>query len=381
MSIRKKPNGKWEVRWRPTGAAGPRDSRTFDLKGDAEKFETAIKTKMQMGGVVNLDRGRITVAEFVETYWRLHAIPNLSDATRGIYGQTWEKHLRHRIGGRHLREITPGHIVRLRSDLEQARVGAPTVRKALAFLQGVLTFAIVDGQIDTNPAAQVRKPKDVRQRTPHIFAPLDVERIRGHLDIPSATLVSVLAYAGPRPEEALRLRVRDIGEQTIRFDGRKTGGRERFTPLLAPLAGDLRELHLATGRRGPNAPVFAAHDGGHWQPDDYRNWRRRAWQAWIGGDPRCTHDGQTRCDACGATRLTPSGSRPRDLRGSYVTLRAYEGVPLTTIGREVGCSVVMLDRHYAGVLAEWDGTQTPADKQIANARQQQTTRKTGGANG
>jgi hypothetical protein len=42
-------------------------------------------------------------------------------------------------------------------------------------------------------------------------------------------------------------------------------------------------------------------------------------------------------------------------------------VPLTTIAREVGCSVVMLDRHYAGVLAEWDGVQRPAAEQVAAA--------------
>jgi hypothetical protein len=68
--------------------------------------------------------------------------------------------------------------------------------------------------------------------------------------------------------------------------------------------------------------------------------------------------------------VAPAGSRPRDLRGSYVTLRAYEGVPLTTIAREVGCSVAMLDRHYAGVLANWNGKQTPAAEQIATARAQ-----------
>ena len=91
--------------------------------------------------------------------------------------------------------------------------------------------------------------------------------------------------------------------------------------------------------------MFAAHDGGHWQADDWRNWRRRSWRP-----------------------IAPEGSRPRDLRGSYVTLRAYEGVPLTSIAREVGCSVAMLDRHYAGQLAEWDGALTPAGERIAAAR-------------
>jgi hypothetical protein len=64
----------------------------------------------------------------------------------------------------------------------------------------------------------------------------------------------------------------------------------------------------------------------------------------------------------------PRGTRPRDLRGSYVTLRVYEGMPLKEITRHVGTSVAMLDRHYAGVIATWDGERVPADEQIRRAR-------------
>jgi hypothetical protein len=51
-----------------------------------------------------------------------------------------------------------------------------------------------------------------------------------------------------------------------------------------------------------------------------------------------------------------------------VTLRVYEGVPLTQIAREVGTSVRMIEQHYAGVIANWDGNRVPADQQITAAR-------------
>jgi hypothetical protein len=51
-----------------------------------------------------------------------------------------------------------------------------------------------------------------------------------------------------------------------------------------------------------------------------------------------------------------------------VTLRVYEGVPLTQIGREVGTSVRLIEQHYAGVIANWNGERHPADEQIADAR-------------
>jgi hypothetical protein len=59
---------------------------------------------------------------------------------------------------------------------------------------------------------------------------------------------------------------------------------------------------------------------------------------------------------------------PRDLRSSFVTLRVYEGIPLTQIAREVGTSVRMIEQHYAGVIANWDGKHRPAEAQIRAAR-------------
>ena len=52
-----------------------------------------------------------------------------------------------------------------------------------------------------------------------------------------------------------------------------------------------------------------------------------------------------------------------------MTLRIYEGIPLTQIGREVGTSVRMIEQHYAGVIANWNGKQVPAERSIRAARQ------------
>jgi hypothetical protein len=51
-----------------------------------------------------------------------------------------------------------------------------------------------------------------------------------------------------------------------------------------------------------------------------------------------------------------------------VTLRVYEGVPLTQIAKEVGTSVRMIEQHYAGVVENWDGEWLPAEDQIRAAR-------------
>src|SRR6185436_18316867 len=98
-----------------------------------------------------------------------------------------------------------------------AGVGTATVRKALALIQSILSFAFVEERVEFNAAAAVRKPRYERAREPHIFLPLDVEELRGRMTPLGAILVSLLAYGGPRPEEALRVAWRDVGAEALHF--------------------------------------------------------------------------------------------------------------------------------------------------------------------
>lgn len=365
MDLHRKPNGTWELRWRE---AGRRRSRTFDLKGDAENFDAARRRRRQLGHAAVPDD--VLLREFTKTYWRLHAVPNLADSTRDFYARTLSNHIVPRLGDYGVRELTPKRLARFREELERANIGTATVRKAMAILQSILSFAVAEELVEYNAAATVRKPRYERAREPHIFLPVQVELIRSKLDIRNRTLVSVLAYSGPRPEEVVcRLAWRDIGERTIRYRDTKRH-RERSTPLLAPLAEDLREWFLASGRPDAAKPVFPAHDGGFWDKDDWSNWRRLVWK----GEPERKYKRRT---AKATVGCAPAGTRPRDLRSSFITLRIYEGVPLTTVAREVGTSVLMIEKHYAGLIEDWDGRQIPAEKQILEARQHNSDRETG----
>jgi integrase len=122
----------------------------------------------------------------------------------------------------------------------------------------------------------VRRRRPARRRTRAVrpLAPSAVERLRAHLlaerDLRSATLVSVLAYAGLRPGEALGLTWDHVRERTILVERSvslgevketKTG-RLRSVRLLAPLASDLTEWRLASGRPTDDALVFPAAAGG-----------------------------------------------------------------------------------------------------------------------
>jgi integrase len=354
VDIIRRPSGRWQVRWRQ---GEQRRARTFDRKKDAQDYMAWLRRRQQLGHAAVPDD--VPLRKFVETYWRLHATPNLSEPTRALYARVWDLHILGRLGDYGVREITPKMLVRFRADLERDGIGTATIVKAMTIVQSVLSFAIREEIVEYNAAAAVKKPRYERAREPHTFSPKEIEQMRATLGQRDATLVSVLAYSGPRPEEVVcRLAWGDVGEQAIRYVDTKRH-KVRYTPLLAPLALDLKEWYLASGKPSPEKPVFPAHDGDFWGQDDWRNWRKRVWQ----GQPHRRGEATVPKQGC-----APEGTRPRDLRGSYVTLRIYEGIPLTQIAREVGTSVRMIELHYAGVIANWNGKSVPAARSIQAAR-------------
>jgi len=349
VSVRRRPNGCWEVRWRQ---GGRRHSRSFDRKGDADRLATDVRRRQQLGHTVELDRGAETLAEWMETYWTSYAIPNLAPATRASYKQTWGKHLLPRVGSYELREITPGVVEDLHAQLHAAGVGDPTIRRALVILQGILKRAVVRGRLDYNPVVSVDKPPQRRGVRFRPLAPSTVEAIRRNVSRRDATLVSVIAYAGLRPAEAYELRWRDISRRSLAVHAPKTH-RDRIVKLLAPLAQDLAEWRLQAGRPAGTELVFPRTIPGPWATTDWRNWRRRVYQ------PAAHVAGVT------------DDMRAYRLRGSFASLLLWEGRSLTYVAEQMGHSVAVLSDHYAGVLEELeDAPRVPADQVVRQARSQ-----------
>jgi integrase len=347
----------WRVRWRE----GSRNrARTFDRKADAARFETDVRRRQQTGDLPRLEGGRETLSAFAETWWGTYAVPNLALKTRRIYAELWDRHVLPRLGTITLRELTPEVVATFRADLTAAGVGDPTVRKTLAFLQGVLERAVEWRRIDSNPAKTVRKPPQRKTRVVDLPSAAAVEemreRLRAQKRMRDATLVCVLAYAGLRPGEALALEWRHVRERTILVEQAvalgevketKTG-QTRTVRLLAPLATDLAEWRLASGRPGPKSLVFPGPRGMSWTDTAYRNWRRRVF-------------------APAATAVGLNGSPPYYLRHLFCSLLLAEGASVVEVARQAGHSPAMTLSTYGHVIEELEGIERRSAEAVIRA--------------
>jgi integrase len=333
----------WRVQWRDE--FGKQRSRTFSLKRDADAWDAKVRLAKRQGELAAMDAGRQTLADFFAEWWRLYAEPNLAPATLRSYARIRDRVLVPHLGKLQLRAITPERVQEFQVDLAAEGIGRESIRRALAVLQGMLERAVEWGRIPRNPVRSVRKPPQGRQRTIDAPSPTDVERIRTTMLAKGwardAALVSVLAYAGLRPGEALALRWSDVKERTIVVDKALSFGVERTTKtgkhrsvrLLAPLSQDLREWRLLAGRPDDDALIFPRPDGEAWNEMDFRNWRRRRFK--------------TAASAC-ESRVT----RPYDLRHGFASLLFAERQNPAEIASQMGHSLQMLLSTYTHVLEE-----------------------------
>jgi integrase len=364
--VQRKSGAVWRVRWRENGK--PR-SRVMGSKRDAELFEADITRRKRLGQLAQIDAGRQTVAEFAREWWRIHAEPNLATRTRETYAAVFDKHILPRVGGLKLREITPAVVAGLSADMQAAGVGPAATRKALMVLQGIFSCAVSWGHVQSNPVVGVRKPSAKRQRAVTPPAPAVVERMRGELlaagQVRDATLLTVLAYAGLRPQEALGLPWNNVRGRTLLIDraqsdeglkDTKTGG-TRSVRLLAPLAADLAAWRLASGPLVGEALVFPTRDGELWRDHDWANWRRRVF------DPL-------------AATVGVSGMRPYDLRHAFCSLLIGEGMSVVEVARQAGHAPTMTLATYAHVIADLEGSErVTAEASIRAAREAEVSGK------
>lgn len=352
---RKSGPKRYRVRWRE----GSRNrARTFDRHRDAVLFDADIRRRAQAGTLLLLDAGQETLETFTTETWAPTYGAHLAPKTRRHYSGLYDVHIGPHLGAVRLREITPEVVARWQSDRLAAGAGRVAVRHAFELLGSILQRAVEGQRITTNATRQVRKAPRPRRQEVRPLAPVTVEKMRVGSSPRDAALLSVLAYAGLRPGEALALRWGDVREQTLLVERSISLGQEadtktgahRAVRLLAPLRADLLDYRMRCGRPGDADLVFPGHDGAPWSEPAYQSWRRRAFRRAL--------------DAAGVER-----ARPYDLRHSFASLLLHEGRSVIYVARQLGHDARLTLTRYGHVIEELDGSpNTDAEAAIRAAR-------------
>lgn len=388
----------WRVRWQED--SGRWRNKSFERKRDADDFDADLRRRRRLGTLAELDAGKESLDTYVvETWIPIHA-HTLAEKTRVTYGHIYDRHVSPFLGDVPLRSLNVELIGRWYSDRMKSGAGKIAVRQALGLLSNILQRAFEAGRITSNPARLVRKGKPPASAEVTPLAPATVEAIRARLEPRDAMLVSLLAYAGLRPGEALGLRWSDIGERTILVERAVSFGKTKGTKtqksrnvrLLKPLAQDLAEWRLRSARPAGSALVIPARDGGLWTNEAYKSWGRKTFGYALsevrGGtvnDP-----GSQPCPTCGAapgkpcrtprrklkasphvarTRVKVQG-RPYDLRHSFASLLLHEGRSVIYVAKQLGHGAQLTLNTYGHVIEEFeDAPNLEAEEAIRAARE------------
>jgi integrase len=240
-----------------------------------------------------------------------------------------------------LAELTPLRIEQFMRSLLREGVGEASAEKAWIVLSSMFGRAEAWGWLARNPVKAAKKPrKKNSRRVPRALSIAEVESIRAAMEQPDATLVSVLAYAGLRPGEALALRWGDIKDDTIRvaralsFGEEKSTktGRARTVAMMPALRWELALWRLASGRPSADAYLFPGRDGLPWDEGKYRRWRRFTFKP-----------------ALAAAGLDPD-VRVYDLRHHRASMLIKSGANIVEAARQLGHSPTVLLDTYAHVI-------------------------------
>ncbi len=366
--VKRKKGKAYRVRYRDH-ANKPR-TETFDRKADADARDATIRQAKQRNEpipVLGHAGSRQTFEQFArDDWWPKDVVGRrLSAATREQYGNFLDVHLVPRIGDEPLAYIDVARVIDLRAQLATDNVPNYTAARSLKLLRQILGFAVNLGKIPHNPADVLRSrgslPPQTRSTDIRPMPPEDTEALRRALlarkphGLRDATLVSVLAYAGLRPGEALALTWEHVGKDSIRVEhankdgniGRtKTSERRTVPKLIKPLRDDLAKWRTASNPKA-SALVFPDDEDNPWTRWVYANWRARSFKP-----------------------NAPDKARPYDLRHAYASLLGREGIDTAEIARRMGNSPTMTTQHYLHVFEGYrDKPNQPMEAVIKAARQ------------
>lgn len=211
-----------------------------------------------------LDRGgrpRRSYKEAVERFCAEY-LPTLKPATQSRY-RTSLKQLMPFFGGLHLDEVNKSRLGEYVTARRRAGVTGSTIRRDLAALSSVFTFAVAIDMIEVHPIKAFSR-RHIRESVPRTTYPTDaeIEELVRHAPPMMGRAIRFLAETGMRMEEAISLEWSQVSlhRREVRLTKTKTS-----SPRVVPLGQAAYET-LAQTPRHPTSNFVFWHGNG----DRYR---------------------------------------------------------------------------------------------------------------
>lgn len=193
-------------------------------------------------------------------------------------------HLLPSFASRRLDEITIEDVDNWRrAKVREKRLAAGSINRCISTLAAILDMAVEYEYIERNPAAGRRRKLSVQQRrgtyidrASHIEALLDAATELDQMGRSTPyrrALIATLIFAGPRIDEALSIRWRDLdlGGSTLHIHGTKTNSANRVVRLVPILRDELAAFAAGRGGRGaPGDLIFGTPSGRKHSPSNVR---------------------------------------------------------------------------------------------------------------
>ncbi|WP_158887909.1 tyrosine-type recombinase/integrase [Amycolatopsis anabasis] len=236
--------------------------RSFELKGDAEDYDTSVKADL-IKGMMPFDatKGRITFRDYVEKHW-LPNHPGTPGSIRTIKSRL-KNHLYPHFGGKAMNECRQSSVNAWKTTMRtktakrgDGKLSDATVLACWTHLGGIFRAAKIDGVIAVHPfdgverVAEPRRPPVRPWEDPVVDAIVEAFPDRYH-GVPLAS-----ATCGHRQGESFAVAVEDLDflrrKITIRHQVQRIDGK---LVLVPPKRGSVRTVPLPQ----TTADALAAH--------------------------------------------------------------------------------------------------------------------------
>lgn len=215
------------------------------------------------------ERGR-TVKQVLSEWQKLKE-KSISENTRQTYKMPVKIILQY-IGEKPIKDIKPLDVDRIVERMKGQGYSGSSVEMMLTVAKQVFSYAVIQGDIDINPAREITKPRNMPKQKRGILTPEQIQAVteyRGE----NYLLGIALLYTGCRRGELLALRYEDIDRKEKRItvarkvsyatnrpvieDHTKTAAGMRTIPLLPPLEDVLPKDRLGLIFHGPDGGPIA----------------------------------------------------------------------------------------------------------------------------